>query len=484
MKDQVGGIELFKIEFCTVAMTSFLLHAAIATAAEKQPPNVIIILCDNLGYGDLGCYGNTLNRTPHIDQMAKEGRLFTDFYVSAGVCTPSRASVMTGCYAQRVGMHWTETDGIVLRPVSPHGLHPEEVTIAEVVKNAGYKTACIGKWHLGDQPPFLPTRQGFDEYFGIPYSDDMTARPGKNWPPLPLMQNEKVIEAPVDRDLLTKRYTEKVIDFIKREQKSPFFVYLSHAMPGSTKTPYSSPAFQGRSQNGKYGDSVEEIDWSTGEILKTLKRLGIDQRTVVFWLSDNGPPRRTPPQGVTTPLAGWGYNTSEGAMRVPFIAWWPGTIPAETQSSVLCTSMDLLPTIAKLAGVKLSKSTKIDGKDMLNVLTSEESSTEIHKWFAYYQAKQLQAVRSGPWKLYLPRESTFQRTGVTTKQIQPARLFNLKDDISETKNLVEQKPDIVKNLKTLAESIREELGDVDRHGKGQRKPGHVANPKPLVMDPE
>ena len=239
-------------------------------------PNIIYISCDNLGYGDVEPFGSQLHRTPHLTRMATEGMKFTHYYSASGVCTPSRAALMTGCYPCRVSMD--VTDGAVLRPVSQIGLHPQETTIAEVLQLAGYSTAIFGKWHLGDQLEFLPTRQGFDYYLGIPYSDDMTPLPNKNWPPLPLMENETVIEAPVDRNLLTKRYTERATEFIEQNQKNPFFLYLPQAMPGSTQTAFASPAFKGRSRNGTWGDSIEELDWSTGQILDKLVDLGIDAR--------------------------------------------------------------------------------------------------------------------------------------------------------------------------------------------------------------
>ena len=233
--------------------------ARLAVASESSPPNIIFIFCDNLGYGDVGCFNpEAKQQTPRIDRMAAEGIKFTDCYAAAAVCTPSRAALMTGCYPRRVGLDITDPDGLVLRPVSPNGLNPKEITIAELLKSQGYATACIGKWHLGDQPPFLPTSQGFDYFFGIPYSDDMTARASRpTWPPLPLMENEKVIDAPVDRNLLTKRYTERTIEFIEDHRDKPFFIYLPQAMPGSTATPFASEAFRGKSANGPWGDSVE-----------------------------------------------------------------------------------------------------------------------------------------------------------------------------------------------------------------------------------
>ncbi len=258
-----------------IAFAATILLAAVATgptrAAEPdRQPNFVVVFCDNLGYGDVGCFGSTRHRTPNLDRMAREGVRLTSFYVASGVCTPSRASLMTACYPRRVNMHVAAGGQSVLMPLDNKGLHPDEITIAEVLQKQGYATACIGKWHLGDQPSFLPTRQGFDYYLGIPYSDDMTPRAGKPWPPLPLMEGERVIEAPVDRSLLTRRYTEAAVRFLSENRGRPFFLYMPQAMPGSTPTPFASDAFRGRSANGRYGDSVEELDWSAGEVLAAL----------------------------------------------------------------------------------------------------------------------------------------------------------------------------------------------------------------------
>ncbi|NOY42175.1 MAG: sulfatase [Planctomycetes bacterium] len=469
------------------AVARFAVVAAICAfsqvgycADKSQPPNIIVILCDNLGYGDLGCYGSTVHRTPRIDQMAREGILLTSFYSTSGVCTPSRASLMTGCYPRRVGLHLTDPDGVVLRPVSPNGLHPDEITIAEVLKQQHYATACIGKWHLGDQPPFLPTHQGFDEYFGIPYSDDMTARPGKNWPPLPLMVDDQVVEAPVDRNTLTKRYTQRAIDFITRNQQQPFFLYLPHAMPGSTSAPYASKRFQGQSANGPYGDSVEEIDWSTGEILAALKRLGLDQQTLVVWTSDNGAPRRNPPQGSNAPLGGWGYTTMEGGMRVPCIVRWPGKIAADKKSDAITTTMDLLPTFARLANITLLATREIDGYDIWPILTATPDAQTPYQALYYYHRDQLHAVRSGKWKLHLalPTKQVDLQGKTRTSE---TRLYDLDTDIGETTNVADSHPKVVQRLTQLAEQGRHTLGDGNQQGTGQRRVGRVKNPQPLEL---
>ena len=306
-----------------------LATAAPAATPTEPPTNIVLMFVDNLGNGDVGFGGSKLHRTPHLDRMAAEGTVFTSLYVASGVCTPSRAALMTGCYPRRVNLHRSGAGLPVLRPADTRGLHPDETTIAETLRAAGYATGIFGKWHLGDQPAFLPTRQGFDTFFGIPYSDDMTPGPGPRagFPELPLMRDERIIEAPVDRDHLVRRCTEEVIAFIERNAARPFLVYLPHTMPGSTAHPFSSPAFRGRSRNGAYGDAVEELDWSAGEILAALRRLGLDERTLVIWTSDNGAVRRNPPQGSCAPYKGWGYDTSEGAMRMPCVMRWPGRIP-------------------------------------------------------------------------------------------------------------------------------------------------------------
>ena len=446
-------------------------------ASETGPPNIILIFCDNLGYGDVGCFNPQAKQlTPRIDRMAAEGMKFTDCYAAAPVCTPSRAALMTGCYPRRVGLDHTDPDGLVLRPVSQHGLHPDEITIAELLKTRDYATACIGKWHLGDQPPFLPTRQGFDYYLGIPYSDNMTPRSGRsNWPLLPLMEGEEVIEAPVDRHPLTKRYTERTIRFIEEHRQRPFFVYLPHAMPGSTDAPFASEAFRGTSGNGPWGDSVVEIDWSTGQILDALKRLDLDEQTLVIWTNDNGAPAPGRRGGSNLPLKGDAYSTAEGGMRVPFVVRWPGRIPAGAVCREMVTLMDLYPTLARLAGAKTPTDRIIDGRDIRPLMFGEPNATSPHKRFFYYYINQLQAVRSGPWKLYLPRNG---KPGSVARS--PVQLYNLVDDPRETTNLSQRRPDLVEQLQRLLEEARQDLGELDRNGANVRPAGKVDAPTPRV----
>lgn len=472
---------------------ALLLLALPVRAAEdpKRPPNFIIVFCDNLGYGDIEPFGSTIHRTPHLNEMAAEGRKFTHFCVSAGVCTPSRASIITGCYAQRVGMHLNPRDYHVLRPVSPYGLNPDEVTIAEALKELGYKTGMIGKWHLGDQPSFLPTRQGFDYFLGVPYSDDMTERiwnrDGSHWPPLPLMLNEKVIEAPVERNGLTKRYTEATLDWIEKNKDDPFFLYLPQAMPGSTSTPFSSEQFRGKSNNGPWGDSIEELDWSTGEIMRKLEELEIDDNTLIVWTSDNGAPINKDPEDLTRgsnlPLHGRGYTTSEGAFRVPTIMWWPGTVPAGTTCDELTSTMDLYPSFVDLANGSMDKA-KRDGKNITDLILGKEGAKSPHEVYAYYYLDQLQAVRSGPWKLFLPLENFAQHPHFTKKAGgNKPLLFNVARDMSCQYNVAEEHPGVIKELTKLAEGVRADLGDRDAPGPGIRKAGHVNNPLPVVMIP-
>ncbi len=462
------------------------LGVPVESQATERPPNVIVIFVDNLGYGDIGPFGSTLHRTPHLDQMAKEGMKLTHFYVTAGVCTPSRASLLTGCYPRRVNMHVDATGGRVLRPLSHRGLHPDEITIAEVLKQADYTTGIFGKWHLGDQPEFLPTRQGFDTFYGIPYSDDMvhTHPRGEElgWPPLPLLRDETVIEAPVDRDTLVKRCTEEVIEFIRENQNKPFFVYLPHTMPGSTQAPFASEMFRGQSANGPYGDSVEELDWSAGQILDTLRELDLEEQTLVLWTSDNGAARRNPPQGSNAPMGGWGYSTAEGGQRMPCLAWWPTRIEAGSTCHELTTTMDLLPTLAALAGTEPPRDRILDGFDIRSLLFGEQGAQSPYPAFYYYEGPQLQAVRAGPWKLYLSLDQWVRLPNPTIKPGRPT-LFDVVQDPGETQDLADAQPQIVQMLEALAEVAREDLGDGDQDGANQRPAGTVKVPQPLLAQP-
>lgn len=465
--------------------------------SKPKRPNFIVVFCDNLGYGDIEPFGSQVHRTPQLNRMAREGRKFTHFCVTAGVCTPSRSSLMTGCYSQRVGMHDNPRDGQVLRPVSPYGLNPDEWTIAESLRKAGYVTGMIGKWHLGDQPAFMPNAQGFDWFYGIPYSDDMTEAVGKRlgdryqgntWPPLPLLENETVVAAPVDRNQLTRDYTLRACDFMEKHQKEPFFLYLPQAMPGSTSAPFASKAFQGKSHNGPWGDSIEELDWSIGMMLKKLVELGLEEQTLVIWTSDNGAPMAkdmsSPSRGTNRPLHGRGYTTSEGAFRVPTIMWWPGSVPAGTVCEELATTMDLLPTFTKFAGGTVPKDIVIDGHDIAPLIVGRADAKSPYDAFFYYERDQLQAVRSGSWKLFVPLHDFTKHPHFRSRPADEPLLFDVVDDIACERNVAASHPDVVARLSALAETARADLGDRGRPGAGQRSAGKVEHPIALVKSQE
>lgn len=474
------------MKITTAILTAWLgtLPALAVEGAPERPPNFVVILCDNLGNGDIACFHpGTRHRTPHLDRMAAEGRRFTSFYSASGVCTPSRAALLTGCYPRRVGLHLSYEDQVVLKPVDKKGLNPEEDTLAELLQRAGYETLCLGKWHLGDQPEFLPTRQGFTHFFGIPYSEDMLARTvqGRAWPELPLLRDEEVVEAPVEASGLTRRLTEEAVKFIAAPRERPFFLYFPETGPGSRRDPYPGAAFAGRSANGPYGDSIEELDWSAGQILEALAVKGLDESTLVIWTSDNGAVRREPPQGSNAPYRGMGYSTSEGGQRMPCIARWPGKVPAGTVCEEVCTMMDWLPTLAKLGGAAAPR-LEIDGKDIGDLLLGKPDAGSPYDegGFFYYQAAQLQAVRAGPWKLYLPLAHK-AATGRAAAQGQPLALYNVRKDVTEQRELSAQEPEIVARLTGLAEQARKTLGDGERRGRGQREAGWVEHPQPRLL---
>ena len=389
--------------------------AAIATAGCQQGasrtsgravgdrPNFVIIFTDDQGYEDVGCFGSPLIRTPNLDRMAAEGMKFTDFYVASAICSPSRAALMTGCYPPRVGITR------VLFPRDKGGLDPEETTIADVLKTRGYATACIGKWHLGHLPQFLPTRQGFDYYFGIPYSNDM--RYGEGDPTLadkyrggdvPLMRNEEIIELPANQETITKRYTAEAVNFIAKNKDKPFLLYLPHTMPHIPL--HASEQFRAKSRRVLYGDVIEEIDFGVGRILAALKEHGLDENTLVIFTSDNGPwLSKALHGGSALPLRGGKFTTFEGGMRVPCIMRWPAKIPAGSVCSEPCATIDILPTLAQLAGVALPQDRIIDGKDIWALMTGAPGSKSPREAFYYYKGERLEAVRCGKLKLALQK---------------------------------------------------------------------------------
>jgi arylsulfatase A-like enzyme len=411
-------------------------------------PNVIIVFTDDQGYGDVGCFGAKGFVTPNLDRLADEGIQFTDFYSAGNVCSPSRAALMTGSYPVRVGMTW------VLGPGSSVGLNLEEVTIAEMLKSIGYATAAVGKWHLGDDKAFLPTRQGFDEYFGLPYSNDMS--------PLPLLQDEEAIEYSPDLSQLTKRYTEKACDFITRNRQGPFFLYLAHTMP---HVPLAASAdFEGLTERGLYGDVITEIDWSVGRILDTLDQLGIADNTLVAFASDNGPWLLFGNHaGSAGPLREGKMTTFDGGQRVPGILRWPDRIKGQTVSKEIVSTMDLFPTLAEITGTALPP-WPLDGRSLLPLLEGQPGAASPHDAFYFYDGTDLQAVRSGPWKLHLPHSYlTIPEPGRDGDRGREEwrdlglSLFNLDDDPGETVNLAAQHPDVVRRLTEAAAAFDENI---------------------------
>ncbi|MEA2063086.1 MAG: sulfatase [Gemmatimonadota bacterium] len=444
-----------------------------------RKPNFVVIFCDDQGYADVGCFGAEGFETPHLDRMAGQGVRFTDFHASTAVCSASRASLLTGCYPERVGILGA------LFPESKIGISSEEETIAEILKNQGYATAIYGKWHLGDAPRFLPTRHGFDHYFGLPYSNDMWPKHptiGDQFTPLPLIEGEETICYLNDQRYLTTWYTERAVKFIETNKEQPFFLYVPHSMPHVPL--YVSDKFKGKSEQGLYGDVIMEIDWSVGQILSKLEELGLDENTLVIFTSDNGPWLSYGDHaGSTGPLREGKGTMFEGGMREPCIMRWPGKIPAGSVCTELATTMDILPTLTKLAGGTLPAH-KIDGHDIWPLMTAETGvKTPTDVYYCYYGGE-LQAVRSGKWKLHFPHgyRTMAGRPGGTGGLPEPysqakigLELFDLENDVSETVNVADKHPEVVKRLQALGEQAREDLGDklTGRQGRGVREPGRI-----------
>ncbi|KPK78141.1 MAG: arylsulfatase [Phycisphaerae bacterium SM23_30] len=453
---------------------------------DKRPPNVVIIFTDDQGYADVGCYGAKGYTTPHLDRMAREGMRFTSFYVSQAVCSASRVSLLTGCYANRVSILGA------LGPGAQHGLHPEEETIAEVLKKKGYAAGIFGKWHLGHHREFLPLQHGFDEYLGVPYSNDMwpigyDGKPAPEgakagYPFLPLIDgNEKVTEIRTlqDQDTLTTRYTERAVKFIEKNKDRPFFLYVPHSM---VHVPLGvSDKFRGKSEQGMYGDVMMEIDWSVGQILRSLERYKLAENTLVIFTSDNGPWLNFGNHaGSAFPLREGKGTMWEGGVRVPCLMRWPGHIPSGRVCDEMAATIDLLPTLAAIAGAPLPKN-KIDGVSLLPLLEGREGANPRDHYF-YYYGRELRCVRQGKWKLHFPHSHRSYagvapgRDGLPGPYAQGQtglELYDLEDDISETKNVADKYPLVVEQLKILAEAARDDLGDTltKRNGKNVRPPG-------------
>ena len=442
-----------------------------SSARLNEKPNIVVICIDDLGYADVGAFGATKQATPNIDQMAREGLRLTSFYVSP-VCSASRAQLMTGCYQARVSVP------DVYRIGDAYGLNPAEITIAEHLREQGYATACVGKWHLGDQPAFLPTRQGFDQYFGIPYSNDMQYRPASGGPAaVPLLLNETVLELVTEerQSSLIERFTSQAVNFITANKTQPFFLYFPHC---AVHTPIRvGPEFSGQSGNGRFGDVVEEVDWSVGQILYTLRQHQLDSKTLVIFTSDNGPwLAKGADAGSAAPLRAGKTTTWEGGVRVPAIAWWPGTIAAGRVSDAVVGNIDLLPTAITLAGGTVPDSPVIDGRDMSSLLLGTSDASPRVAQF-YFSALELQAVRQGPWKLALTPQPDDFGNGVAADAVVNPRLYNLDFDLGETTNVAAEYPEIVVGLQALASNMNAEIGG--KNPVARRPAGYVENPVPL-----
>jgi arylsulfatase A-like enzyme len=431
-----------------------------AAAADASRPNVVLIFPDDLGYGDVGCYGAKGYETPNIDRLAKEGVRFTDFYVAQAVCSASRAALLTGRYSNRVGILGA------LGPGAKNGIKPEELTLAEVFKSRGYATAIYGKWHLGDHDPHLPTDNGFDEYFGLPYSNDMwPAHPtDKRYPPLPLFEGKKVVQTQPDQHMLTTWYTQHAVSFIEKNKDRPFFLYVPHSMPHVPL--YVSDKFAGKSARGLFGDVIEEIDWSVGEILGALKRNGLEESTLVMFMADNGPWLSYGDHaGSAGPLREGKGTAFEGGVREPAIFRWPGKLPAGAVCHEPAITIDVLPTMAKLIGASLPPGLVLDGKDIWPLVSARADAKSPHDALYFFWDRELQAVRGGKWKLHFPHEyrTMTEKTGAGGKPGNYRQekiglaLYDLETDPGETKDVAADHADVVKRLNALGERARQEI---------------------------
>ena len=473
------------LSFAGGATAAGVLPHGVRAAAKPQAkdlPNIVIIFADDQGYQDVGCFGSPKIKTPNLDRMAKEGMRFTDFYVAQPVCGASRAALLTGCYPNRIGMLGAPSHRAM------HGIHPNEMLIPELVKQKGYATAMYGKWHLGHRPESLPPSHGFDDYFGLPYSNDMwpfhpTA--GRNYPPLPLIEGTKTIRTNPDQTQLTTWYTERGVKFIRANKDRPFFLYIAHNMPHVPL--FVSTKHKGKSARGLYGDVIEEIDWCVGQVLATLKECGLDEKTLVVFTSDNGPWLSYGDHGgCALPLREGKGTTWDGGVREPTIMRWPDRIPAGSVCKEPAMTIDILPTIAGLIGGKLPDHT-IDGKDIWPLLTGTPGATSPHDALYFYWGKHLQAVRMGKWKLHFPHAYRTMAgkpggTGGKPTAYSQAKtdlvLYDLEADIGETTDVKDKHPDVVRKIQALADKMRADIGDSATKQKGAncREPQRFAKP--------
>ena len=473
---------MFFRPFFLATLLSLSYQSPLLSAAEK--PNIILILADDLGYADLGCFGSKTIRTPHLDTLAAEGTKFTSFYVTQAVCSASRAALMTGSYPNRVSMQGA------LNHTSKEGIHPDELLLPELLKQQGYATGIFGKWHLGTAAMFHPLKHGFDEFWGIPYSNDNSKyHPSlaAEMPPLPVYENEKVSETDPDQSQLTRRITEKAVSFVRRHADEPFFLYVPHVMPHVPI--FASERFKGKSPHGLYADVVEELDWSVGLILAAVQQAGIAEKTLVLFFSDNGPFLSYGNHaGSAAPLREGKLTSYEGGVRVPFIAHWPNQVPAGKVCDEPLTEMDILPTIQTWLGAK-GPTFKIDGQDVSDLWLGKETAKSPHEALVFYGGSELQAIRRGNWKLHFPHpyitphaepgrdgkpsnwenmkpaaitqsgiEGIATRHGYKVAQ-QDLALYDLKADPAESKDVSVDHPEVVAELKKLAETYRRDLGD-------------------------
>jgi arylsulfatase A len=474
MREQVSKMSKGRCSWMVIMVTWLVLSLNVSLLVAKDKPNFIIIFTDDQGYQDLGCFGSPKIKTPEIDKMAREGARFTDFYSANAICSASRAALLTGRYPSRNGVFH------VYYPGARDGLSPDEVTIAEVLKTKGYRTSIIGKWHLGDRQAFLPTQQGFDSYFGIPYSNDMwihkdqvladdvklfdgvtveqiksgalgkmkhKEKSGR----VPLVRDEKIIEYPVDQTYITQRYTDEAIGVISesQEKEQPFFIFLTYSMPHVPL--YASPKFSGKSERGPYGDTIEEMDDHVGRLLKHLKASGAAEDTLVVFTSDNGPWALGARGGSALPLRGAKFSTYEGGHRVPCVMWWPGVIPPGTVSSALVSTLDFMPTLAHLADAPLPEHRIIDGHNITPLLKQGAGGKSEYDQFFYWSKKRIEGMRQGHMKLRIAWDKK-------KKMRKKPELYDLKNDISEKNNLAEQRPEVLAHMtKMMLEAEKEQL---------------------------
>ena len=479
----------FRILLSLAVILSLSLPTAADESKPSRPPNIIHILADDLGYDEIGCYGAKDVKTPNLDRLAKEGMKFTSFYSPAPACSASRCAILMGCYAERLSLP------IVLWPHSKVGLHENETSIAELLKTKGYATSLIGKWHLGCQAQFLPNRHGFDHSFCIPYANDhepestswIRIPENKDWrpPPMPLYRNGELVEEPADLPALPLRFTQEAVKFIKEHKDQPFFLHLA---PIETHTPwFVSPRFMGISQRGPYGDAIESLDWTIGQVLSTVYHLGLQDNTLVVFSSDNGPLTKLNPntfelyrkyaqvdESRTHVLRGSKGTMWEGGVRVSCLMRWPGHIPAGSECKELAAGFDLYSTFAKVAGAEVPQDRKVDGKDLSALMTAQPNARTPHDYFYYYQNFRLGAVRCGKWKLFFPPSPPGQNGKAALNPAKP-ELYDLEADVAESKNVAADNAEVVERLTVLANHAREDLGDSARNmtGKNRREPGRI-----------